>query len=255
MSTPRLAVWEASAIAAGVSTLFATSWGLAAVGARFHVAPHLYVHGFVPLGAIGCGALGASGNYAAARVSGRRPGPVAVGFMLLAALGAFTLIDALQRQMGYVPDPPATTLRVVTGIGFIVGAAWVVIQLVAPLYCFRCKRYLPARATASCYLRPGDIRERYQDAYALVRAGRGAEAMARIAALDQSESNHKLSLERAECAPCGREYYRLRARRFEASRREHVPLGLPQRDAWIPLPGLEATGQVERAGYFPAAMR
>jgi hypothetical protein len=78
--------------------------------------------------------------------------------------------------------------------------------------------------------------------------------MARIAALDQSESNHKLSLERAECAPCGREYYRLQARRFEASR-EHVPLGLPQRDAWIPLPGLEATGQVERAGYFPAAMR
>lgn len=244
VSTHRLA-WEATSIAAGTSTLLATSGMLAAVGVRFHVAPHLYFSGFVPAGAIVCGALSTSGHYAAARLGGRRPGPIAIGLILLAALGATTLIDALQRQMGYVPAPPGATLRVVTSIGFIVGAALVTRQFVAPLYCFRCKRYMPAPVAASCYLRPGDIGARFEDAYALVRAGRGAEAMARIAALDQSESNHKLSLEHAECVPCGREHYRLQVRTFEASR-QHVPLGLPQRDAWIPVPGFDATGQVER---------
>jgi len=253
-------------IVLGLTTSVLTAYLLALAHLRFGIALFAYSVGILPVSALGCGMVAATGYGLAARVLGRVPGPLAKACMAVSGLLTFSLIYWFEYSLVEVDGRPLSSLmsftgfvRSVVGVASVrfmpfntelaigrAGYAFATLQAfafciaglapyflnVSKLHCDRCGRFLPDRPSAFGYGSPADLARAFVTVSGLASDGAVSSARAHVDSLPRQELNHKLDLETADCARCGRAYYRLRL------------LEWTLRQTWVPLPAHSVSGYV-----------
>jgi hypothetical protein len=206
---PHFVTPDLGPVAAGTVTMLLTTLLMAHVRRHFGVALEFLFVWSVPVGALACGGLAASGYYAGARVTGRRPGHVALACLVVSSVAAGRLFPpAGLEALGLFAQPVALA----AWAAFAVGGGTVAALLVHRQHCDHCGRYLPAGVSASMSGSLEDGSRRAEEIRQLLRAGRSDDALALIRALPQSGTEYKITLERRTCQTCRRDHPRLAIR-------------------------------------------
>ena len=264
LARPTLIAPDLIWIVLGVTTSVLTAYLLALLHLRFRIAIFADSVGILPVGALGCGFVAASGYGLAARAVRRVPGRSAKACMAVSGLLTFSLIYWFEYRLFDVAGRPlsslmsfadfvrtvigATTVRVMPfptewAIGEA-GYAFAALQAfafwipglyflsVSRLHCDRCGRFLPEPLSTFGYGSPADLARAFATTSGLAGGGALSSAQAHVASLPQQELNHKLDLETAHCPRCTRAYYRLRL------------LEWTRKQTWAPLPAHNVSGYV-----------
>jgi hypothetical protein len=263
-------------IVAGLTTSVAAAYVLALVNLRLHLAVFAYMgFGIVPVGALGCGMVAASGYALAARLLRRIPGPWAQASMFISGLLAFALIYWFEYTLIEVDGRPlssvmsfgtfvpavigATTVHFgpfdtsaiddfgyplagLQALGFSFAGPSLFFRYLSTLHCERCGRFLPEMTSTFGYGSPADLLKAFDTTRGLAAGGSLASAQAHVASLPRQELNHKLDLETTLCARCERAHYRLRL------------LAWAPNQTWVAVPQRDIRGHVDaRPGRVTSA--
>lgn len=264
-----------------LTMLFASILG-GSLTAGFGLPVHLFFVLFIPAGALAGGAFAASGYYAGALLTGRRPGRLALtavaGSSVAAYAGIFALsyfldgsrlpfsgtaLDFVHYLTAHLRTAPvlipslnirlhelfALPLGLVGWAGFVAGSALVANHLASRPHCDECRRYLPQAVSSSAFGTFEALLRTSEEIRQLVRAGRSTEALTLVRTSPHTPTRWKLTLEHTECSACAREHARLQVWTFVSPRAGWLGVFTPR--PWKPVPRTGVTTQVNRPRHRP----